>query len=93
MTRRAAKVDANQRQIVRGVREFGGSVQHLHMVGDGCGDILIGYKRVNYLVEIKTETGTLTPAEEVFHEKWGGQIDIARNLDEVLELIGVEVWK
>ena len=40
--RRASKVDANQHAIVKLLRRLGATVQHLHHVGSGCPDLLVG---------------------------------------------------
>lgn len=51
--RRAAKIDANQQQIVSVARAYGATVQSLATVGNGCPDLLIGYKGHTILVEVK----------------------------------------
>lgn len=91
--RRAAKTDANQADIVAGLRTIGASVQILAAVGKGCPDLAIGYRGVNYLVEIKdgskapSET-KLTPDQLRWHGDWRGQSGIAYTLDDALVLIG-----
>ena len=47
------KVDSNQTRVVKALRELGATVQHLHAVGKGCPDLLVGYKGSNYLLEVK----------------------------------------
>ena len=42
--RRAAAVDANQTAIIRALRKAGVSVQPLHTVGQGCPDIIAGFR-------------------------------------------------
>lgn len=42
MPRRAAKVDVNQPSIVEALRRVNASVCHIHMVGRGVPDILVG---------------------------------------------------
>jgi DNA-binding NarL/FixJ family response regulator len=39
---RAAKVDANQTEITAALRQMGATVQHIHTVGKGCPDLLVG---------------------------------------------------
>lgn len=91
--RRAAKVDGNQSDIVAGLRTIGASVQILAAVGKGCPDLLIGYRGVNYTLEIKdgskpkSET-KLTPDQVKWHTEWRGQSGIAYTLDDALVLIG-----
>ncbi len=38
------RVDSTQAQIVKELRRLGMEVEHLHTVGKGCPDILVGYK-------------------------------------------------
>ena len=49
---RACKVDANQAAIVKALREYGCSVTHLHRVGDGCPDLLVGINLRTGLAEV-----------------------------------------
>lgn len=51
--RRAARVDRNQPEIVQALRQVGAFVQPLHTIGGGCPDILVGYRDVWHLMEIK----------------------------------------
>lgn len=85
--RRAAKIDANQPEIVAALRAVGCSVQTLAMVGKGCPDILVGIGKVNLLMEIKGEKGTLTDDQEDWHEAWRGQLAIVRSVEEALALV------
>ncbi|HJP47915.1 hypothetical protein [Acinetobacter venetianus] len=45
--RRAAKIDANQTEIVKALRKFGASVQSLASTGKGCPDLLVGFRGMN----------------------------------------------
>lgn len=100
MPRRAAKVDQNQAEIVAALRAVGAGIQHLHMIGQGCPDLLVGVmdretgERRNYLFEIKDGTKkpsaqSLTPDEERWEENWPGQYQVVRTVDEALRAIGV----
>lgn len=88
--RYAAKVDANQGEIVRAVRSVFGpdAVLDLSAVGGGCPDILIGVRGVNIFCELKTDRGKLTPDQVYFHREWSGQIAVVRTVDEALKEIG-----
>jgi len=55
--RQRAKVDANQKQIVNALRKCGYSVLHLHTLGKGAPDIVVGVSGMNYLFEIKSVVG------------------------------------
>jgi hypothetical protein len=79
--RRRAKVDGNQSAIVAALRGYGCSVQHLHAVGQGCPDLLIGSprggKRRIGLVEVKDgdkvpSARKLTDDQVEFWHEWEG---------------------
>ena len=91
---RAARVDVNQAQIVRGLRQCGVTVQHLHTVGQGCPDIMCGWHNRNYVFEIKDpdkppSRRRLTEDEEKWHEEWGGQVDIILTTEDALKVMGI----
>lgn len=86
--RRNARADPNQPEIVQALRDVGASVIHLHMVGRGCPDILVGFRGHNTLMEIKTEKGKLNKKQEEFFVAWFGKCHVVRTIDEALEVIG-----
>lgn len=84
------RADANQPEIVKAFRGFGYTVQHLHTVGKGCPDILVGKFGLNFLIEIKDgdkmpSQQKLTPDEEQWHSLWRGQVDIIKNKEDVFK--------
>lgn len=83
---RAAKVDKNQAEIVGAFRKLGFSVRTLHTVGGGVPDLLVAKAGRNFLVEVKTEKGTLTKDQVEFHSMWRGDVHIVRNVEDVLTL-------
>ena len=92
--RRAAKVDANQRQVVEALRDEGASVQLLHAVGEGCPDLLVGYKGLNMLLEVKDgskppSAQKLTPPQEIWHRDWRGHRVVVNSREAALAAIGV----
>lgn len=84
----AAKVDRNQAAIVEALRGVGASVLILARVGQGCADLSVGWRGRNYFLEVKTDDGKLTPAEQEFMDSWRGQYAIVRTADEALKAIG-----
>lgn len=88
---RWTKPDANQNDIVKAlVRIPGLDIIDLHDLGiSDVPDILIGFMHHNYLVEIKTDEGKLSPGQMYFQDQWPGQKAVARNLDDVLKIIGL----
>lgn len=81
------RVDANQPEIVKALRDAGYSVQHLHSIGKGCPDILVGGERLNVLMEIKSGNAQLTPAEIDWHFYWRGQVCTVRSKEEALTVV------
>lgn len=86
--RRAARVDANQAEIVEALRQAGASVQLLHMVGQGCPDLAVGFRGANFMLEIKQDRGKLTAEEYVWLSEWRGQAKVVRSPEEALRAIG-----
>lgn len=91
---RAARIDANQPEIVEALREAGCSVQLLHMVGKGCPDLLVGWQGINCLVEVKDgskppSARKLTPDQVDWHGSWLGQVTVVCGVDEALKAVGV----
>lgn len=90
--RRAAKVDANQSDIVCSLRAVGAMVEHLHAVGKGCPDIMVGFRGQNVLFEIKDgdkppSQQKLTPQQVKWHDEWKGQVHVVRDKFEAVALL------
>lgn len=89
------RVDANQKEIVAALRKVGATVQTLHEVGKGCPDLLVAFRGVNYLLEVKD--GKKTPSkqrlnedEQEWHAKWGGPVHVVRSVDEAIRVLGAQ---
>lgn len=75
--RRAAKIDANQEQIVSALRAAGASVQSLATVGNGVPDLLVGIRGKTILMECKDgqqppSKRRLTEDQIKWHGAWNG---------------------
>ena len=86
--RYASKVDANQGEIVEALRAVGAKVLPIHRVGQGCPDLLCGYRDNLYLMEVKTKKGKLNKLEAKFFREWAGYVWIVRSPESALRLIG-----
>ena len=82
------RVDANQPEIVADLRGIRATVQHLHEVGKGCPDILVGFRGNNWLFEIKTKAGKLTPDEITWHNEWKGRVITIKDSRMAIDLMG-----
>jgi Holliday junction resolvase len=92
---RAAKIDANQDQIVTVLRAAGATVQSLAGVGKGVPDLLVGYKGQTLLMEVKDGNKSpsarlLTEDQLRWHHNWlGGALAVVDGPDAALRMIGV----
>jgi hypothetical protein len=90
--RRAARVDANQEQVVSALRACGATVRIVTQ-GDGLPDLLVGYRGYTLLLELKDgqkppSARKLTPAEEKFFAEWkGGLLAKVESVEEALDIL------
>jgi len=90
--RTAARVDANQKRIVAALRKVGATVQHLHRLGKGCPDLLVGWQGQNILMEVKDgskppSAQKLTPDEVKWCGQWRGRVLLVRDASEAVVLL------
>lgn len=84
--------DINQAEIELALTQIGASVQSLHMVGDGCPDLLVGYRGVNLLLEVKDgdkppSKRKLTSDEQTWHESWHGKVYIVFSAEDAIQVV------
>ena len=81
------RVDANQTIIAEALRAAGVSVCVLSGEGDGVPDLLCATHERTWLVEVKTEDGSLTLDQGKFFAGWRGEIQLVRSVDDALQTI------
>lgn len=97
--RRAAAVDSNQALIVAALRKVGANVQTLNAVGCGVPDLLVGYRGVLYMLEIKDgakvpSAQALTPQEISWHAEWSDhEVHVVNSIAKAYQVIGVKLAK
>lgn len=84
--------DASQDGIVAALEAAGATVQDLCRYGK-VPDLLVGYRKANYLIECKPEEGdsrqlNLNANQVEWHAVWQGQVAIAHTPAEALAIIG-----
>ena len=89
---KVARVDDNQKQIVRYLRDKGVTVAITSAMGRGFPDLVCGYKNRNVLLELKDgskpqSAQILTPEQKLFHFSWHGQIAIVNSAEAAWEEI------
>lgn len=86
--RRAAKVDANQDQVVSALRAAGASVQSLAPIGKGCPDLLVAFRGDMYLMEVKQGKGKVNEMQTKWHGDWKADVYVVYGPEEALQVIG-----
>ena len=91
--RRAAKIDANQTAIVEALRRVGAKVQSLASVGNGTPDLLVRFRDVTYLLEVKDGSKppskqALTADQIIWHAEWDGAVKVVNSIESALTAIG-----
>ena len=94
--RRAAKVDANQAEIVCALRAIGCCVVSTAPLGNGVPDILVTTPcgKRTFLVEIKDgakppSARKLTPDEAAFHASWLGELYVVESVEDAIRTVGM----
>ena len=91
--RRAARQDANHKEIVKALVGAGAVVCDLSGVGNGCPDILVGFSGRTFLLEIKDGSKLpsqrkLTEDQVIWHNRWtGGTLRIVESIEAALAVI------
>lgn len=80
------RLDANAQEIRDCLELVGATVDHR------CpGDWLVGFRGVNYLLEVKTAKGKQRPNQRKFQAGWKGQYALVRTAAEAFDAIGVKL--
>lgn len=96
---RAAKVDANQKEIVEALRNIGCTVQSLASVGKGVPDLLVANTTGDlFLMEIKDgkkppSERKLTTDQVKWHSAWKSKVHIVLDVDQAISIVRTAVNK
>ena len=82
----AAKRDSNEKEIIQALTGIGAAVQKLSIPGHA--DLVVGFRGNTYLIECKTKRGKLTPTQIEMRAIWGDYIEIARDVETALRIVG-----
>lgn len=85
--------DANEEAIVAVLKRVGATVEFLHPAPrrgrSGLPDLLVGFRGINILLEVKTPTGQVDDDQAAWHLRWrGGPVHVVRTEVEALRAIG-----
>ena len=82
--RRAARVDATQKEIVKALRDIGCTV---YIIQEPV-DLMVGYRSRTLCLEVKTPGAwKLTPQQQLFFATFRGEAYIVENVDQALEAV------
>jgi Holliday junction resolvase len=83
------KVDKNQKDVVKALRDYGADVFLLHTVGGGIPDLMVCYQEQTILMEVKDgEDKKLTPQQIILFANWnGGPLHRVNSVQESIEVL------
>ena len=81
--RTAAKRDTVEREIIQALEAIGCTVYQI----DEPADLLVGYRKRNFLLEVKSHGGKLTENQSFFSTRWRGQYMVVWNADQAIDLV------
>ena len=81
--------DDNHFRIVEYLRTLPGiSIKNVSQC-DGFVDLVVGWRGINYLWEIKSAKGKLSKEQKQFHLLWSGTITVIRTIEDVNRALGI----
>ena len=85
------RIDANQNEVVKALREVGCSVLIISDLGNSA-DLIVGIRGFNFIIEVKDgrkpkSQRKLTKAEQKFHNEWRGQVGIVYSPTDAIDFI------
>jgi hypothetical protein len=83
------KVDKNQKDVVKALRDYGADVFLLHTVGGGIPDLMVCYNDETILIEVKDGADKkLTPQQIFLFAGWkGGPLHRVNSVQEAVEVL------
>lgn len=90
MMRRNARSDSTQPAVLKALKAVGASVKRITSPdGNGCWDLLAGYRGRDFKLEVKGPTTPLSPGQIELHASWrGAPTFVVRTPEEALRAIG-----
>lgn len=68
--RLAARIDANQPEIVKAMRDMGAEVTHMHQLGKGVADLLVSWRLCWFVMECKVSAKEKLTSDQI---EWIGK--------------------
>lgn len=77
-----AKRDHNEAEIINAYKTLGCSVHTISQ--EGVPDLLVGRQGITCVVEVKSESGSYTPAQREFNQDFKGYRKTVRTIDDAV---------
>ena len=95
MTKRSytpRRTDGNHAAVVEALRAIGASVLDIHDIGHGAPDLIVGFRAMNLLIEVKDDRQPpshrrLTPDEQQFFDDWRGPIYVVYSPADAIDVV------
>lgn len=85
---RFGRRDSTHRQVVDALKALGASVFDCADVGGGFPDLVVGYRGLTYLIEVKSSRGKLRESQHEFAAGWrGGRVYVVRSVADVRQAL------
>ena len=80
---KANRRDANEPEIIQALEQISCDVYQL----DDPADLLVGYRARNFILEVKSLTGSPTADQITFARNWRGQYAIVRTPEQAIKVV------
>lgn len=92
---RAQQRDSNEPDIIAALEAIGASVEQLPG-GNGRPDLLVGYRGVNHLLEVKdpnadSDKRRLNAWQKKWHAGWKGKCHLVETVDQAFLIVGASL--
>ena len=83
--------DANEKPIIAALRAVGATVVQLSSTD--VPDLLVGYRGLNWLLEVKSDGGDLSQGQADWFRDWRGEGGVVRTPEDALRRIGISATR
>lgn len=85
--RYAARVDVNQPDIVKALRQIGAEVNYMHQLGMGTPDLLVSFRQRWYVIECKSDDGELNEDQKRWIGRQKAPVYTVRSPEEAVDFL------
>ena len=85
--RYAARVDANQPEIVKALRKIGAEVNYMYQLGMGTPDLLVSFRPRWWVLEVKSDEGELNEEQKRWVGRQCAPVYVVKSAEEAVEFL------